>query len=483
MKKYLFVSIGSFILLFFSFAFWAPIEAPLISRSVLYPETTPAGSRDPLAQTASIIARSTRENPQILRILFYGQSITSPNWTDLAAAHLRKTYPNTRFEIRNMALGGFASQLLERTVERDLSEFYPDLVVFHAYGDHRAYERIVQIIRSRTAAELILQTDHVTVPVEPICAEGLYIALRPPPGCKGFIWYRQNSWEEFMSDTMIPRLTSLYGAAIEPRRERWNAYLAQHELKPQALLTDAIHPNESGWRLMAKIFEANFDKAMTNYRGGETDLVSTLPRRTKGTDYSFEGNRVEVIADGPLDGKITAMIDGTSASDLEGCWITTRATPLVNLTDWPAVRRVTVASDIKQDETWTAKITDLNADQSDFSFILTSDKSGPDGAGRGSMDFTSASGRVRIESRDWTIRDAYALVKRKLPDGTQISWSRRFVCHDEPAITTESDDKTLVRHVLAAGLRNSAHELTLDVAPEAVPLIRELRVYRPPLHE
>ena len=40
----------------------------------------------------------------------------------------------------------------ERTVERDISDFYPDLIILHVYGDHRAYERIVQIMRSRSAA-------------------------------------------------------------------------------------------------------------------------------------------------------------------------------------------------------------------------------------------------------------------------------------------------------------------------------------------
>jgi hypothetical protein len=84
-----------------------------------------------LARTRAIIAGSTSKRPQVLRILFYGQSITSPRWTDLAVEHLRKTYPNTLFDVRNMAIGGFGSVLLERTVERDIAEFYPDLIVFH----------------------------------------------------------------------------------------------------------------------------------------------------------------------------------------------------------------------------------------------------------------------------------------------------------------------------------------------------------------
>jgi hypothetical protein len=117
------------------------------------------GTSARLARSLAIVRASTAAQPQVLRVLFYGQSLTSPHWTDLAQEHLRRTYLRTQFVVRNMAIGGFSAKQLERTVERDVTDFYPDLLIFHAYGDHRSYERIIRIIRSRTAAEIIAQTD------------------------------------------------------------------------------------------------------------------------------------------------------------------------------------------------------------------------------------------------------------------------------------------------------------------------------------
>jgi hypothetical protein len=437
-----------------------------------------------LATTLSIIGRGTPENARVLRILFYGQSITSNNWIEPAIAQLRRAYPQIRFDVRNMAIGGFDSSLLERTAKRDLAEFYPDLIVFHAYGDHRAYERIVRIMRSRTASDVILQTDHVTTPVEPICPEGFRFTLTVPPGCKGFLWYKQRSWEEFMSGTLIPRLANQYGLAVEPRREYWNDYLKVHDLQPPALLEDAVHPNADGWRLMADLFTRYFDTIVANYAGEVSDAEANLsiPNLAGTTSYRFEGNRVEVLARGPLDGRITASIDGRATTDVDGCWLVSRTSRLPNVPDWPAIRRVAVDSNVNRSEIWTLRVTDLSADQDDFRFTLTSDKGGPDGEGRGSVDFVSPSGRVRIEAKDWVIHDGYKLAKKGVPEGYEIQWSRNFICHDESVVAT-SGSELEVRHVLATGLDNSSHYLIIQIEPEALALIEEIRVYRPPLRD
>jgi hypothetical protein len=212
------LSLRKVVFVFFAAVIITIASAVVISVSVtsLSPQTGLEESTNSrgLARTLSIVARATSEHPQVLRILFYGQSITSNNWIEPAIAQLRQAYPNARFDVRNMAIGGFDAGLLERTAERDLAEFYPDLVVFHAYGDHRAYERVVRIIRSRTAADVILQTDHVTTPAEPVCPEGIRFRLTAPPGCKGFLWYKQRSWEEFISSTLIPKLAYRYGLAV-----------------------------------------------------------------------------------------------------------------------------------------------------------------------------------------------------------------------------------------------------------------------------
>jgi hypothetical protein len=462
----------------------AVLLACFTSRSLPQSGSAEANNLESLARTRAIIAGSTSKRPQVLRILFYGQSITSPRWTDLAVEHLRKTYPNTLFDVRNMAIGGFSSVLLERAVERDIAEFYPDLIVFHVYGDHRAYERIVRDIRSQTAAELILQTDHVTIPVEPICREGLHLTLNAPPGCKGFLWYKQNSWEEFMSSTFIPKLARTYHAAVEPRRMLWSAHLTHYKLEPWALLADPIHPNDEGWQLMATLFEDYFDRMMNGHGNEQSDLVVGLspPKASGAISYRFEGNRVEIVAAAALDGKVFATIDGYAAKDIEGCWIASRTTQLPNVPDWPAIRRVTVTPDVRHDERWTIRLTDFNDDQSDFRFQLFSNGR-LDGDGRGRENFKSLSGDIRIEASDWAIHDGYLLSHKKMPEGFTVAWSRQFICDDQSSISLGMEDKIEVRHVLAAGLKNGTHQMTIDLTPEAVSLIREVRVYRPPLQD
>jgi hypothetical protein len=432
-----------------------------------------------LARSLAIVHAGIDGKPQVLRVLFYGQSMTSPHWTDLAAEHLRQTYPHTQFVFRNMALGGFSAKELERTVERDVTDIYPDLIIFHVYGDHHAYERIIRTIRSRTAAEVIVQTDPVREPVEPLCQEGFHLTFIPPPGCKGILYYKQRSWEEYMSGVIIPSLASRYALAVEPQRTTWQAFLRDHNVDPNALLDDTGHPNDAGWRLAAEIFDKYFDKAVADYGGEHSPLVTAYPPPVNGHgNYQFDGNRVEIIGGGELDGRVIAKIDGLAPDAIQGCWQTSRTTRLANVPDWPAIRRVTVLSD--QAETWAATVTHFNADQSDFDFSLVGSKTGPDGQGRASSDFTSASGRVHITASDWMIPSGFAVTHEKLPEGFTVSWSRDFVCRDLPPVPLGAG-AVEVRRILATGLPNGPHQLTLEVEPNVATLVHEIRVYRPPL--
>jgi len=278
-----------------------------------------------------------------------------------------------------------------------------------------------------------------------------------------------------------------YGLSVEPRRHLWNNYLVQNKLQPRALLLDGLHPNDECWRLMARIFADNFDRAVAAYRGErpkfEAVTVLSQPKAAGAKSYAFTGNRVEILADQPLDSSITATIDGHSAQEESGCWITSRSSRLSNVPDWPAIRKITVAPSVKREEHWTIRVTNLNVDQSNFRFSLSSDKGGADGDGYANRDFNSPSGRVSIKSTDWVIPSAYTHSKMKLPDGYAVSWSRDFVCHDQPPISIGPGNRKEVRHVIATGLSNGPHQMYIEVQPDAVSHIREIRVSRPPLLE
>ena len=81
-----------------------------------------------------LLATSTPQKRNTVRILFYGQSITEQRWWQAVADDLRTRFPHANLVIENRALGGFASQMLVKTAETDLYPFYPDLLIFQVYG-------------------------------------------------------------------------------------------------------------------------------------------------------------------------------------------------------------------------------------------------------------------------------------------------------------------------------------------------------------
>jgi hypothetical protein len=452
------------------------------SQAPVAPPVTPDPAKA-IARTLSIIRSATPTQPRVLRVLFYGQSISARAWTDPALARLREAYPNVIFDARNMALGGFDAVRLERNAERDLAEFTPDLIVFHVYGDHRAYERIIQLFRSKTAADIIVQTDHVTTAVEPICAEGIQLRWSPPPGCTGHFRFKQAKWEDFMSRTWVPTMAAKYHLAMEPRRDRWDAYLKAHKLPIKALIADMPHPNERGWKLMAGLFTSWFETLVARSDGKVplTPTVTTIAPPAPGTTqrYTFEGNRFELVAAGALNGKLRVTVDGKAPQDLDGCWLTSRVSRLPNVPDWPALSQVRVDPSYHKEDNWTATVTHLDPKQESFDFALTSRLAGPDGAGKASEPFTSPSGRIAIDPQDWIL--AYGVVKsgKGVPEGYQLHWSRYFMCGDQAAVAFPRGGIEQ-RHLIATGLPNGRHEVEMTVAADA-PKIAEIRAYRPPL--
>ena len=119
-----------------------------------------------IQRTMTLLATSTPKKRNTVRVLFYGQSITEQKWSYDVADWLRKTYPNANLIIENRAIGGHSSQLLWRTAEADLYPFQPDLLIFHVYGSHTDYEKLLANVRKRTTAEVLIQTDHIIKPEE-----------------------------------------------------------------------------------------------------------------------------------------------------------------------------------------------------------------------------------------------------------------------------------------------------------------------------
>ena len=169
-------------------------------------------------RTMRLLATSTPQKRNTVRILFYGQSITEQKWWQAVADDLRARFPNANLVIENRALGGFASQMLVKTAETDLYPFYPDLLIFQVYGAHDKYEDIIRRVRERTTAEILQQNDHVTNPAD-FSEETDPAKLWPPNG---------KHWDAFMNHNWLPAVSKRYGTELCDQRSLWKRYLTDN---------------------------------------------------------------------------------------------------------------------------------------------------------------------------------------------------------------------------------------------------------------
>jgi hypothetical protein len=439
-----------------------------------------------LARSLGIIRTSTPTDRKVLKVLFYGQSITLSGWHNEVVDHWREKYPNTVFVVQNRALGGFASQYLERTTQQDIAAFYPDLIVFHVYGDHHAYERIIRMFRSQTAADILVQSDHGRVVPDPPCDEGLHFTLHDPPGCKGFFWLTQSEWEDEMSYHKEPAFANTYAFALEPQRAWWRDYLLTTRIDPNSLLLDGLHPNADGKHLIARFFNQYFDNLVEHWNGEtENHVVSYLG---DGNGHSkpdetidFDGTRLELLANKPLTVWPTVTVDGGSPKDLDGCYQVSRATSIGTVPNWPAIRRITLHRDHVPEE-WTAILQSISPDQKSFDFSVRGSVSGDQGTGNSAENYTARSGLLDIEAQDWMVLRAFDEKHIPLHAPFTVHWSVDYVCGNTPEVIDLGGGHTQYRYILATGLANAAHTVKLSSPPDSLVSVTEFRAYQPPLH-
>ncbi|MGD2175035.1 MAG: hypothetical protein PVJ27_06495 [Candidatus Brocadiaceae bacterium] len=434
------------------------------------PEKLGAG----IQRSMALMATSTPRRRHSVKVLFYGQSITVQDWWKEVAADLRRRFPHADLTIENRALGGFASQYLVKTAEQDLYPFYPDLLVFHVYGDHRRYEDIIARTRRRTTAEIAIWNDHVTKLPTPEQEE------------KGMVG--GGEWSEKMSYEFIPGYAREYGCYLMDIRTAWRRYLDRHGLEPSALLRDGVHLNEWGSYVLAELIKARLAhnpqlpdasrrRMVRTYAVGE-DIRWENGKLTMG----FEGNRVDAISAWTGDGEAgcaRVLIDGRQPSDFPALYAFTRPSNTVGV-GWPAIMRVGWEKPRLVEE-WTARIRQINEDHTEFSFEVVGSRTGYDGNGNNQDRFVSDSGRVVIEPDDWHLKRSFDFSKEPTPVGFEVKWRvvPMFVDVYRPR---EIEDPTReYSTTLAQGLPNARHNLELVSEGDAPVPIRAIRVYEPPV--
>jgi hypothetical protein len=434
--------------------------------------TLPPGAG--IQRTMTLLTTSTPRKRNTVRILFYGQSITEQKWWRDVADDLRRRFPNADLVIENRAIGGFAAQFLVKSAEADLYPFYPDLLIFHVYGDHRDYEKIIESVRRRTTAEILMQTDHVTKDEE-IGEETDPRKLTPA------------NWSAWMNHVFLPDTARKYGAELADVRAGWKAYLASNKLPASALLSDAVHLNDHGCRVMADLIKPYLRPLPDRREALWKNLVTTY---TVGKDVRwkagrlvlpFEGNRIDVLADAPSPGGASARvrIDGRPPSAFPELYTFTRASVYPG-TPWPGVMRVGSEKPLLLEE-WTVRIREADDDLKRFTFVVSGSKTGPDGEGASTERFVSRSGRIVLDPSDWGLARSREFTGKALPPGFTITWKvvEQFV--DAYTAPAAPDPAREYATTLAQGLSNTGHTLEIRADNRTTVPLRAIRVYRPPL--
>jgi hypothetical protein len=417
-----------------------------------------------IQRSMTLLATSTPEHRNKVRILFYGQSITEQGWWEQVVADLRRRFPDADLEVENRAIGGFASQLLVRPAEHDVYPYYPDLVIFHVYGDHRQYENIIRSIRSRTAAEVLMQTDHVTKwPPEPIESSN-------DAGAK---------WDHRMHTEILPGIARKYGCGLADIRSAWTDYLKENKLEPSALLADDVHLNDHGKYLMAELIKARLvyrpDLPSDDWRGlaRTFEVGKDVSWKEGRLSMPFQGNRVDVIAadSAPGSSTVRVLVDGKKPSEFPGAYAITRPTP----NPWSALALVRVDHDRPLlAEDWTLTVTSFQDNPPRWQYRVDGSKTGPDGSGDNASTFRSNSGRVRIEPESW-------FQKKPVEPGYQVRWTVRPLFADSYIPPKVDDPSREQSTTLIQGLPNGSHTLELVAESSEMPAIRAIRVYDPPI--
>jgi len=454
----------------FSFICNAQIPLPLLR------DTTGGGKY--ITRTMHLLESSSPEKRNTVKILVYGQSISEQEWWLTVKQKLEERYPHANLVMINRAIGGFSSQMLWKTVEMDVTSFYPDLVLFHVYGSHIDYETIIKTIRSRTAAEVVIQTDHITNSSEVSDYDAHQYDLN------------FSSWENKMSFIFEPGFADKYKCELIKVRKHWIDYLKDNpSFSPGQFLRDGVHLNSNGNALMAAIIEPNLRRNAVYSDPDPLGLVKTF---YAGVDFSlasdtlifpFEGNKVEVIApdDAAAADSFLVFVDGVPPESFQGVYNYTRPYDKIggsfpwSMGCWYYLQHTFPWN---KEEEWACQILTINQAYDNFTFKVTGSVTGNDGSGSGQQNFVSSSGRVIISKDDWHIKRTHDVTGYTVQPGYTFYWKTYPMAQNQVIPSANQVPATENIIPLFQGIANTKHVLMLVKKGNRLP-VQALRVFRP----
>lgn len=430
------------------------------------PDTSKLGQYT--SRTMNLLHGSTPDKRNEVRILVYGQSISEQEWWLEVRRTVAARFPDADLIMENKAIGGFSTQYLFKTVEMDISSFYPDLVLLHIYGNNKDYESVLSTIRSRTTAEIAIMTDHFT---------------------------GENKWSDTMSYNILPALADKYKCDLINVRDPWKAYLKDNNLEPAALLKDGIHLNDFGNFLMAELVKPLFCYK-SSFPDDPFKMITTFAIRSDINVSSdtlilpFTGNRADLFcnpANSDPGDSFRIFLDGMAPSSFQGTYYITRPyNSKGKAWPWelPAMIRIGHTKPWVAEE-WSCVFTNAEPPYNDFGFEITGSVTGNDGTGRASEDFTSGSERVIIKKGDaenggdWHLNRSYRVLKTIVNSGDSVKWKTYSISTDVLSRSSTTKLAQVKSVILFQGVDNCGHILKIECAGKKLPANSMIKVYRP----
>lgn len=446
------------------------------------PPDNPESLGAKIQRTMTLLATSTPQKRNHVRVLFYGQSVTRNPWWQDVADFLQKTYPHADLEIENLAIGGYSAPVLIRTAEFDLYPYYPDLLIFHVYGgvEGGEQERIIEKARRTTTSEVLLWTSHFRWPRD-----------LPRDGDPNDPAAQKLTESDEARVTMIRKIATKYGCELAEVRERMRSYLKDNGLFPKDTLNDSVHPNKLGNFLIGELIKPSlrYDPKFPDdpWRDMVRDVSVDDPSVRRGADGSleltFDGNRVDVIAarpNGGDPGTARVLIDGKPPSEFPELYYHARPSNAPHDHVRPAVNQIGHEKPLIV-EKWTARILECDPEKNLLRYEVIGSKTGPDGQGDHLKRFVSNSGRVVIEPRMWMVCWAVNYRKKPLPENFEVTWEVKPSFNDVYKAPDSQDPTKESTITLAQGLTNGKHTLKMIPNNDGALAIKAFRIYRPPL--
>lgn len=446
---------------------------PSQSLAQIYPEPAPPldsshfGSK--VRRTMHLLATSTPENRNTVNIIFYGQSITAGQpWVKAVTDQLKARFPHANIIAQDKAVSGFSSDRLINAAELDIYPAYPDLVIFHVYGHHEKYESIIQSIRSRTTAEILITNDHIEGS-NPRDSQGNYI---------------DTGWTADMY-TYTRNFATKYNCEYVDLRAEWKRYLKANDYLSSQLLQDNVHLNAHGNYLYAELIlrqlihrpdlDPNAEGLTEDYVIGE-DIDWDMETGT--LSLPFAGNRVDAIYERTSPGATLpaeVWLDGQRPSTFPELYAYTRPSP----NPWsnrPVFNRVdSITPKVLED--WTLTITSVSG--TTFNYSVSGTVTGADGNGTNTADFVSNSKRVVISGDVFHWFDGrFVQDNAKAAVGQKMTW-KTIPLYTDNATYQATSNNIIGTQTLFKGAAHRRHLLQLISDDPAAVGLKALRVHRP----